>query len=956
MPPSGSVVPQPGRLASTNRYDLPTNDPEWVDAVDQRVEVRLLGPPHVRRDGAPVGFDTRKALALLAHLVLSDGARPRDVLADLLWPDADIDRARGALRRTLSALRSGIGAVHVEATRDHVRLVRGDRMWVDVDEFRRRRDAADLAGAVAVHRGALLEGFVVRDAPGFEDWCAAEAEGLRRELMATLAALADRQEGDGDLSSAIASVRRWLDLDPLHEPAHQALIRLLAVSGDRAGALAQYRECVRTLSRELGVPPLAGTTRLHEEVQRGTLVATATATATATARVAMPATVPAVGTVVPPALVGRSAELGHLRDAYDTIDGSARVVLLEGEAGIGKTRLAEELLRETPAGATTLVTRCHEGEEGLAFGPVVETLRARLRRGTGWLAELDPVTVAEVARLVPEVASGARTPAAPSSPGAEARFLAAVWAALGAAVAGPRPGVWVVDDVQWADEATRGLLSYGLRRLEGHRALVVLARRTPDTSGALRPVVAAAREAGASTLVVPRLAEGDVASLVEQLHPGAGGPDAGRLWQSTEGVPLLLVEYLRSAPGPDDAVPAAARAVLSARLEPVSETGRQVLSAAAVLGRAFAADLAREVSGRTDEETVAALEELVRRGLLREREDDYDFAHHLVRGVVLDETSLARRRLLHARAAAVPGTPAAVAARHLQEAGQDLAAAHASRRAADEAAALFAHVEAADHLRTALRLGHPDRTGVLLALAEQQTALGEYAAALASLEEAAGETDPATRAEVEHRLGRLQHRRGEYAVAVSHLEAALADLPADRFALRAAVTGDLSLAAYSLGEPERADRLAVEAQALAEKARDVRVQCQVQNLLGILATAAGTPQDALGPLERGLTLAEELGEPELRVATLNNLSLALAAAGRPEPAVEPALRALELCVATGDRHREAALHNNLADLFHATGRPDEAMVHLKAAVAIFAAVGAAADPDPQPEIWKLVRW
>jgi len=922
--------------------------------VDQPVEVQLLGPPRVLRDGVPVGFDTRKATALLAHLALSDVARPRDALADLLWPDADLDRARGALRRTLSTLRSGIGADHLETTRDHVRLRRGDGLAVDVGRFREARGRGDHRAAVALHHGDLLEGFVVRDAPGFEEWVAGEADGLRRELVVSLAAVAAAQEAEGDLPGAVATVRRWLGADPLHEPAHQALIRLLAATGDRAGALEQYRTCVRTLSRELGVPPLAETARLYEDVNRGTPAAGP----------APPAPViPASDDGVvggPSALVGRSAELRRLREAYASVEAAARVVLVEGEAGIGKTRLVEELLRGLAPGTTTLVTRCYEGEETLAFGPVVETLRARLRRGAEWVGALDPVTVAEVARLVPELAAGARTPPpSVSAPGAEARFLAAVWDAVGAALSGPRPGVWVVDDAQWADEATRGLLAYGLRRPDAHPALIVVVRRTPDASETLRPVVAAARASGGLELTLERLDESDVAALVAEVsRNGANPSEVRRLWQTTEGVPLLLVEYLRVAADPGGDVPAAARAVLSARLEPASETGRQVLSAAAVLGRSFGVDTVREVSGRTEEETASALEELVRRGLLREREDDYDFAHHLVREVVLDETGLARRRLLHARAAGVPGTAAAVAARHLLEAGQDLAAAHASLRAAGEAAAVFAHAEAADHLRSALRLGHPERSGVLVALAEQQTALGEYAAALAGLREAAAvaPSDPAARAEVEHRLGRLQHRRGEYALADAHLRTALAGLPEDRFAARASVTGDLSLAAYSLGEPEQAQRLALQAQALAEQAHDVRVQCQVQNLLGILATAAGTPEAALAPLELGVSLAEDLDDPELRVATLNSLSLALAAAGRPDRALAPATVALELCVATGDRHREAALHNNLADLLHATGRPDEAMAHLKSAVEIFAAVGAAADPEPQPEIWKLVRW
>jgi DNA-binding SARP family transcriptional activator len=916
--------------------------------VSQQVEVRLLGPPRVLRDGERVGFDTRKATALLAHLTLSERPRPRDALADLLWPHADLEHSRGALRRTLSALRTGIGAEHLEATRDHVRLVRSERLWVDVDQFRQSRTDDDLEAAVSTYRGDLLEGFVVRDSPAFEDWLAGEADGLRRELMGALAELAGRQEARGDLPGAIASVRRWLAADPLHEPAHQTLIRLLAASGDRAGALAQYRECVRTLSRELGVPPLAETQRLYEEVNEGTF------------EVTRPVERPDAGrtqTSTTPGLVGRARELQTLRHEYDAVGAAARVVVVEGETGIGKTRLVEELLAALPAGTPTLVTRAFEGEEGLAYGPVADSVRARLRGEADWVTSLAPGTVAEVARLVPEIAADRRdlAPAAPG-PGAEARFLAALWEALAAALTGPQPGVWLVDDLQWTDDATRGLLAYGLRRLEGWRALVVLVRRTPHDDAALRPVLEAARAADAVTLAVPRLEPTDVAALVRQVRPEQADAAAVQsLWKTTEGVPLLLVEYLRAEPEAGGGIPAGVRAVLAGRLEPISQTGHQVLTAAAVLGRSFAVETVRAVSGRTEDETVTAVEELVRHGLLREREQDYDFTHDLVRGVVLEETSLARRRLLHARAAGVPGTPAAVQARHLQEAGQDLAAAHASRQAADEAAAVFAHAEAADHLRTALALGHPDRTEVLLALAEQQIALAEYADALVSLETAAAAAEPddqAALAEVEHRLGRLQHRRGEYALARAHLEAALAAVPVDRVALRAAVTADLSLTAHALGEPDRARSLALAAQELAEAAADVHSQCQVLNLLGILATESGEPEAALAPLERGLALAEQAFDPEMRVATLNNLALALSSAGRPDDALAPAAAALELCIATGDRHREAALHNNLADLFHATGRHEEAMDHLKSAVEIFAAV----ESGPRPEIWKLVRW
>jgi DNA-binding SARP family transcriptional activator/Tfp pilus assembly protein PilF len=913
------------------------------------IEVRLLGPPRVERDGDRVAFDTRKAVALLAYLAVTDRARSRDALADLLWPGTDPERARGALRRTLSSLRSAIGADLIEATHDHVRLIKGPTITVDVDRFRDLREAGAVDRACALAGGDFLEGFTVRDAPDFEDWAQAEAEGLRRELAGALHALAGEREAAGDLPGAVAAVQRWLALDPLHEPAHRALIRLHATSGDRAAALLQYRDCVRTLSRELGVPPLAETTELYQQINRGTYEPTRASGG------GPPASPPVATAPEPPPFVGRAEDLRRLRAVYDAVRDDGRVVLVEGEAGIGKTRLVEELLSSVRAqGGRVVSGRAYEDEAGLAYAPVVAAFRDRLHDADDWRAHTAAAALAEAARLVPELrVEDAHPPrdTGDDGPGAEARFLAGVWETLTVAARGNRPGVLFVDDAQWADDATQSLLAYGVRRLAGRPLLVVLTWRTP-ADGPLRRAASEAVAAGGGAVVeLERLAESDVGELVASA--GADPDLSHRLWERTEGVPLLLVEYLRAAEEGSAEVPARARDLLRARLTPVTETGRQVLSAAAVIGRSFDAETVREVSGRTDEETVAALEEVVRRGVVREGTADYDFSHELLRGLVYAETSLARRRLLHRRAAGVPGTPPAAVARHLQLAGRDAEAAEAFRRAAGEARVVFANAEALEHLRTALALGHPDRSGLLTELGDLLTVTGDYAEALASLEAAAAE-QPEAGVEVARRLGRLQHRRGEYALAERHLTDALDATPAGDAAARSGVTADLALTAHSLGDRSRARALAEAALELAERSGDPRSLCQAHNLLGLLATEDGDPAGALDHLRDSRELADRTGDPDLRVAALNNLALAHRARDELDVSIELTEGALELCAAVGDRHREAALHNNLADLLHASGRPDEAMTHLTEAVRIFAEVGA--EEEPRPEIWKLVRW
>jgi tetratricopeptide (TPR) repeat protein len=379
-----------------------------------------------------------------------------------------------------------------------------------------------------------------------------------------------------------------------------------------------------------------------------------------------------------------------------------------------------------------------------------------------------------------------------------------------------------------------------------------------------------------------------------------------------------------------------------------------VLAAAAVIGRSFDVGTVRAASGRGDEETVAALEELVDRGLIREGAHDYDFAHERLRALAYEQAGLARRRLLHGRVADTLGGPAAAVARHLRLAGRDAEAAEQYWRALTDASALFAHAEAIEHGRAALALGFPRPAEVHAALGDLMTLQGDYAGAIAAYETAAAGCASDELAAIEHRLGQVRHRRGEWALATAHFEAALRALAADDRAGEARICADLSLSAHDGGDPVRAAQLAERARALAEAAEDPRALAQAHNLLGALATSDGAAGEALGHLERSLAIAEETRDQGARVAALNNLALARRARGELEPALALTRAALELCAAQGDRHREAALHNNLADLLHAAERPDEAMEQLKRAVAIFAEIGA--EGEPQPEVWKLARW
>ncbi len=935
----------------------------------------LLGAPRLENHNRPLALDTRKAIALAAYLALTQTTHERDALAAFFYPDADAAHARAALRRTLSSLKTALGENVLDIERETIAL-NHERVRVDVLEFRalaQQNDFDALKRAAELYQGDFLAGFTLRDSPAFDEWQFFETESLRKQLAVVLENLTAHHTARGENKRAIESARRWLALDPLHEPAHRALMLLYARDGQRAAALRQYRECLRQLDTELGVAPLLETTALFRAIEENRITTNDERRKT-TAREAIENQKSKIENQQYP-FVGRARELETLLRAYQQIRDSGQWLVIQGEAGIGKTRLAEEFLqRVARAGATMLTARSYAEQRALAYAPFVHALRAVLNdaRLVRRLEPLSPVLRADAARLVPELAPNLAITNSIEGAGGQARFFDAVTHVILTLLQNGAPGVLFLDDAQWLDDGSLDLLAFLIRRLHNAPVCVLLTWRSEEVLAdhPLRRLYAdELRQERAQLISLARLAQPDVETLLNAAAARGVRMDstlAERLYRESEGQPFFLIETLklieRRGDAPvDTTLPASVRELLHSRLARASETARQLLSAAAVIGRTFDFELLNQVSGRSEWETLNGVEELDAHGFIAAVQagnaPQYDFTHEKLRALVYEETSLARRRLLHRRAAdaliqRARGQLDSIAgniAQHLGAGGDETRAAEFYKRAGDYARSVFANRDAVEQYTAALAFGFPDAGALHASIGDAQTLLGEYDAALVSYETSAAFNDP----NADANLARVYLRRGEWERAARHLLNAL-ELTHDT-ATQSQLYADLALAQHHSHHDADALKHAQRALNLARKAKDERALAQSYNILGILARTRRAWHAARSHLEASAQLAERRNDVSAHAAALNNLALVHHDMQDDARALELAHRALELVTRNGDRHRQAAIHNHLADLYHARGSATDSMFHLKAAVAIYADIGGPVG-EWQPEIWKLEEW
>jgi DNA-binding SARP family transcriptional activator len=829
------------------------------------MDFRILGPLEALEGGQPIALGGSKRRAVLALLLLhANETLGTDRLIDELWGERPPTAAAKAVQVHISRLRralAGVGASDLLVTREHGYQLQLDPEQLDahrferlVEEGRTELSAGDpeaagsaLERALSLWRGRPLadlayEPFVQGEIARLEDLRLAAVE----QLVEAKLALGRHAEVVGELEGLIAQ-------HPYREHLRAQLMLALYRSERQADALQAYQDARRKLVDELGIEPserlreleaaiLAQDPRLHLGVSEEP-------------GAAQPALKISRG-----AFVGRERELaklvGGLDDAFASHGG---LFLLVGEPGIGKSRLAEELIAQARArGARVLVGRCWEAGGAPAYWPWVQSLRPYVR-------ESDPATLrsqlgagaADLAQIVPELRQrlpDLPEPASLESEGARFRLFDATADFLRNASAS-RPLVLVLDDLHAADAPSLLLLRFLARGLDSMRLLLLGAYRDVDPlpGQPLTEMLAeVAREPVTHRLWLGGLSEREVADYVELTaseHPSAELSTA--LHEETAGNPLFVGEIVRllsvegfrfeSTAGVRLAIPQSVRDVIARRLTHLSEECNRVLVLASVLGREFALAALAGLGGVSEEELLDTLDRAMAARVVSDvpgAPGRLRFAHVLIRDTLYEGLTSARRVRLHRLALEAlealygdePGPQLAELAFHATAGGDFDKGLRYAWRAGDRALALLAYEESARLYETALEAldgveprDEKRRCELLLSLGEAEARAGNTPAAKRAFLEAArvarrlGLARELARGAVGYGGQIVWARAGDDDRLVPLLEEGLAALAKEDVELRARLQARLAGALRDQPSRDRRDTLSREAVELARR-------------------------------------------------------------------------------------------------------------------------------------------
>lgn len=896
-------------------------------------QLRCLGEATLRNPtGQLIHFRSSKHFALLVYLALNtDRAHRRERLAGLLWTDSDESKARHSLSQALYAVRGLLnGAVQIEG--EDLQL-RPDGLSVDALELERYLRSGDAAAAASIYRGDFLEGFRIRGAQGFEEWAGREHARVSAMARDALRQATKAARDRCDWVEVSQQAQRLVELDPFDEAAYGELMRALWMQGDRTAALDRYEALKRVLATDLQARPSQETEALAERIrQRPVRGGWSTQRLLRESQTAL---------LHDPPFVGRKPELTALSEEWDRlITGETRTVALVGAAGIGKTRLADEFINSLVLNDVTILRGCcYEAEQTLPYGPVAEALRQGIDSID--LSEVNPLWLAELARIVPEVCEkygDLPEPAVLDAEGSRRRLYEGIAQVLRSACE-TRPVLLFVDDLHWADDSSLALLHYVHRRVSN--GLYLLTVHRPEDLEAGEGATTAGWLSGENGRVRTIYVEGLDRSAGSDLVSTIMGRDSDScaltsVRDMSGGNPFFAIELARSLTEDEEreateyarpAVPESIRALLEKRFSHLAERSVAVVQQAACLGTRFSYEALIAAVGLAPLELEGILRELSRTRALSVEDGLIRFRHDLIREVAWSRVPAALHSALHLRSARAliktDGSDGEIA-RHLS-AGGDGRGAHAyALRGAQKAEGVFALEEAADLLALAIRHAPNESTRVNLVgrLGKLHLHMRDYAKARPLLEE------------------RLEHVRGGghsllevfearrdvlfvdvYSSAITvaesgqalkafYLELKGSGLEAPK--LEADVLGKLFWAAARSFNPDLAEETIAIIRELHSRTSQAEVRCQTARDLGIYECYKGELDKARAFLTDALDLAQVVPNEAAVVDCYIGLTALLLRVMRSDLAEQILEQALPLAEEHADPVRTAAILCNCA--------------------------------------------
>lgn len=941
------------------------------------LSLRLLGPPQTLLDARPIQISRRKSRALLYYLAAHADPQPREHLLPLLWPELDRAAAQQTLRTTLYGLRKAL-PTHLLITDTEISfapdtesdVLTFHNLQTPVTNYPTPQRACEvLTQTLALYRGEFLEGFSLPDSASYDDWQRTEAETYRRLAIRGYTILSQLHENQGDYRLALDALAQALAFDPLQEDLQRAALRLHYFAGDRAGAIRRYDTLRKLLDDEMGVPPMTETRALYDAILNDKLAPQNIKLPTFSPPTNQPpnqrsphplfpsSPPPLFSPASPLPFTGRTAELQTLR----TSAAQHHLLLLEGEPGIGKTRLAEEFARtSSAAGALILTGSARELEHALPYHPFIESLRGLLHH-PAWpnlraALHLPPIWLEETARLLPELLPTSvplrPQPDLPGLPGLspESRLWEGVTRFL-SALAAQHPLLLFLDDLQWADESTLILLDYLLRNT-AHLPLTYLATtRPPEPRTPLNTLlVTLTRENRLTRLVLDRLPAPDLTTLAASLAPQNPAPLAAWLTRNSEGNPFIIAELIRYARAQniltpqsldpaklstDPIVPQTVYSLLQARLQRLTEQARRILDVAVVVGRRFDFDLVQRASGLSETAALDALDELRTAGFVAPHEGwQFEIDHILTMEVAWREVGEARHRMLHRRVAETlekmphPETVAGLLAFHYAEGYALPQAAPFAFEAGKQAAHLAAWREAISFYELALKGTPEDQKYYLhLALGEAQELSGDSVQASENYRTALnivqGDRPQADKARLSLIRSFIMQGRYHEVIALAQ-EVLQGDDPDNEFLAQFQWGTALALEG---AEMERAIEHLKIAHNLAHQAEDPSKLAPVTFELGSIAAQQGDLVTAVALYRQALEMANEIRDETTslwQALIHNNLAYHLLLTGQRATAREHAQTGLHIAESRG-------VLTLLPYLYSTLGEIDLAEEHLAAA-------------------------